>query len=71
MLEAQKAVKAYVAAMDEYLACLEAEVVALGDQATDERRLMRDKRHNAALDAMDKTTSQFNQAVREYKARGN
>jgi hypothetical protein len=71
MLTAQNAVKEYVAAIEQYLDCLDAEVAALGDAASEERILMRDKRHNAAIDAMDKTASEFNQAVRQYKARDN
>lgn len=71
MLTAQKAVKAYVQAMEGYLACLDEQLVELGEGASDEQRLMHDKRYNSAVDVMDATASEFNQAVRTYKARGN
>jgi hypothetical protein len=70
MVVAQKAVKSFVADMEAYLACLDADIEALGAEATDEHRLIRDKRYNAAVDVMDATAAEFNQAVRAYKARG-
>ncbi|MFK7885342.1 MAG: hypothetical protein AB8G16_00625 [Gammaproteobacteria bacterium] len=70
MIAAQKQVKSYVAAMEEYLACLDSELGAQGEEVSDEQKLMRDKRYNAAVDVMDATAAQFNQAVRNYKARG-
>ncbi|MFK8015012.1 MAG: hypothetical protein AB8G17_06195 [Gammaproteobacteria bacterium] len=71
MMTAQKAVKAYVASMEEYLKCLDTEVAALGEGASEEQRLMRDKRYNAAVEQMDGVAGRFNQAVRTYKARQN
>lgn len=70
MVVAQKAVKSFVAEMEAYLACLDTDIEALGAEATDEHRLIRDKRYNAAVDVMDATAAQFNEAVRAYKARG-
>ncbi len=69
MITAQKAVKAYVQEMEQYMACLQADIEALGEDASEEQLLMRDKRHNAAIDAMDKVAGEFNLAVREFKAR--
>lgn len=71
MLAAQKSVKAYVEEMEAYLRCLEDEIAALGEEATEEHVLIRDKRHNAAVDAMDTVAANFNFAVREYKAANN
>lgn len=71
MLTAQKAVKSYVKAMEDYLACLDDQLAELGESASDEQRLMYDKRYNSAVDVMDATASEFNQAVRTFKARSN
>lgn len=70
MLTAQQAVKEYVKSMEDYLACLDTQFDALGSDATEEHALIRDKRYNAAVSVMDATASQFNQAVRTFKARG-
>ncbi|MEM6639064.1 MAG: hypothetical protein AAF610_04100 [Pseudomonadota bacterium] len=69
MLAAQKTVKSYVQSMEAYLACLDQQLEALGDEASAEQRLMHQKRYNSAVDVMDSTASEFNQAVRTYKSR--
>ena len=69
MLATQKLVKAYVKTMEEYLTCLDAEVLALGEDASEAHLLIRDKRHNAAVVAMEAVAGEFNFAVREFKAR--
>ena len=69
MLEAQGHIRDYVAAMEAYLQCLEDEMTAMGDSATEEHSVIHTKRHNAAIDAMDLVTGQFNEAVRQFKAR--
>lgn len=69
MLAAQQQVKAYVAEMEGYLKCLDDELNAMGEDVTEEHILIRDKRHNAAIDAMDAVASSFNTAVRAYKER--
>ena len=75
MLNGQKSVKAYMSAMDEYLACLEAEekeTVAGMPEISDEERANREaaltKKHNAAVDDMELVAARFNEAVRAYKA---
>ena len=75
MLAGQKSVKAYMAAMEEYLACIdsgETEAVAeLSDPTDDElanRELAITKKHNAAVDDMELTAARFNEEVRAYKA---
>lgn len=74
MLVGQRSVKAYMAAMDEYLACLEREekvaVAALGDPSEDEltsREAAVTKKHNAAVEEMELTAARYNEAVRSYK----
>lgn len=77
MLEAQKAVKDYLARADEYLLCLEEEEAAVKVDAEDpeavqaaaEEKVVRARRHNAAVDEMEQVAEQFNQTVRAYKAR--
>lgn len=75
MLEGQRAVKAYMAAMDEYLACIdreEKETLASMSDLTEEERAVRSaalvKKHNAAIEEMELLAARFNEAVRDYKA---
>lgn len=76
MIAGQKNVKAYVASMDEYLACIEAEeaqaVLSLGDVDEDvkrQRAIMFDKKYNAAVEEENLVAEEFNVQVRAYKAR--
>jgi hypothetical protein len=75
MLAGQKSVKEYMAAMDEYLACIdseEKEAIESADGANDEelarRKVTTDKKYNAAVDEMELLAAQFNEEVRAYKA---
>ena len=75
MLAGQRAVKEYMAAMDEYLACIEQEenaTLATMADITEEERKNRSvaltKKHNAAIEEMELTAARFNEAVRDYKA---
>lgn len=75
MLEGQRAMKAYMAAMDEYLACIdrqEKETLASMPEITEEEREVRSaalvKKHNAAIEEMELLAARFNEAVRDYKA---
>jgi len=74
MIAGQKGVKSYMAAMDEYLACIEgdeaAAVVALGDVDEDTKRQraeMFNKKYNAAVEQMNLVAEEFNVQVRAYK----
>lgn len=74
MLDGQKAVKAYMAAMDEYLACLDKESDAAKANLEDEDAIaQRDKitvqRHNAAVDEMKLHVAEFNDQIRAFKDR--
>ena len=69
MVEGQKAVKTYVAATEEYLACLTAEGEAAAEAETPEEQVARIERHNAAVDEMEAVAGQFNEEIREYKAK--
>ncbi|MDH3546523.1 MAG: hypothetical protein OEN22_05460 [Gammaproteobacteria bacterium] len=76
MIEGQKSVKAYMAAMEDYLACIEAEekdAVAELEEAEPEeleqRQEMMTKKYNAAVEEMEIVAAQFNEQVRAYKGR--
>jgi hypothetical protein len=70
MVAGQKSVKAYMAAVEAYLACLDEEEKALGEAVTDEQRQVHAKRHNAAVDSMSELAARFNEQVRAFKAQG-
>ena len=74
MIAGQKDVKAYMAAMDEYLSCIESEeaaaVLSLGDideDSTRQRAEMFNKKYNAAVEQMNLVAEGFNVQVRAYK----
>ena len=75
MLAGQQAVKDYIAAMEEYLACIEEEEQATLDtllDITDEERVNRERaltmKHNAAVEEMELVAARFNEEVRVYRA---
>ncbi len=76
MIASQKSVKAYMAAMEQYLTCIadteSAERDSLGEldeTALAEREEALNKKHNAAVDEMEIVAAEFNDQVRAYKAR--
>ena len=76
MVASQKSVKSYMASMEEYLACIEAEekeaVAKLDDPNEDvlrQREQMLAKKHNAAVEEMEIVAAQFNEQVRAYKGK--
>lgn len=69
MVEGQKAVKAYVAATEAYLDCLNAEGEAAAETETPDEQLARIEEHNSAVDDMEAVAGQFNEEIREYKAK--
>ena len=76
MIEGQRGVKAYIAAMEEYLACIESaeqETVAgkddLDEEARQQRIEMFNKKYNAAVDEMNLVAAEFNIQVRAFKER--
>lgn len=71
MATAQAAVKQYMADMETYMNCLDAEAAAIpADQQTPEQQALAVKRHNAAVDAMENVAAQFNTQVKAFKAAG-
>ena len=76
MVAVQKDVKKFMAAIEEYLACIEDEDEQnrAGIEEPDlmveaQRDEMLIKKHNAAVDDMEKVAARFNEEVRSYKAR--
>jgi rhamnose utilization protein RhaD (predicted bifunctional aldolase and dehydrogenase) len=76
MVTGQKGVKKYMADMEEYLTCMEEEdkQMRAGIEDPDpiveaQRDEMLVKKHNAAVEDMEKVAAQFNEEVRAYKAR--
>ena len=68
LLAAQAEVKAYMAAMETYIACVDGELDAQGETAPDEFKSMMLARHNAAYDEMQSVATAFNDQIRAYKA---
>lgn len=76
MIAGQRDVKDYMAAMENYLSCIEAEeaasVLELGDLDDTAKRLRDDmfnKKYNAAVEEMNLVAEEFNLQVRAYKQR--
>ena len=76
MITGQKSVKAYMASMEEYLACIEAgeaqAIKGLGEideDAKRQREEMFNKKYNAAVEEMNLVAEEFNMQVRAYKDR--
>ncbi len=66
---ASAAVKKYLADMEAYTACLDAEFAALPvDQQTPEAKGIQVKKYNAAVDAMEAEALAFNEQLRAFKA---
>jgi len=78
MVTGQKGVKKFMADMEVYLACIEEEDeqnragIEEPDPIVDAQRdEMLVKKHNAAVEDMEKLAAQFNEEVRAYKNRSN
>lgn len=76
MIAGQKGVKSYMASMEDYLACIEADeaqaVLGMGDVDEDTKRQreeMFNKKYNAAVEEMNLVAEEFNMQVRAYKDR--
>ena len=76
MIQGQRKVKSYMAAMEEYLTCIESaeqETVAGNDDLDEEQKQQRiamfNKKYNAAVEEMNLVAEQFNTQVRAYKDR--
>lgn len=68
LLAAQGQVKSYMAAMQQYLSCIDDEMEAKGDDATAEYKSLMVNRHNAAVSEMESIAGAFNEQIQAYKA---
>ncbi|HEX7081133.1 MAG TPA: hypothetical protein VF329_08980 [Gammaproteobacteria bacterium] len=68
MVAAQQEVKDYVAAMEDYLACVNEELEAAGEDAPEEYKALMIERHNSAVGEMEAVAAAFNEQVRAYRA---
>jgi len=68
MLAGQAEVKAYQAAMTEFLACIDGEAAAQGETAPDEFKSLMVARHNAAVAEMEGVAAAFNDQIKAYRA---
>lgn len=79
MVSGMQAVKDYNARVTEYLECLDKEmnarIEAAGPNASPEQvaqiKAIHNKRHNAAVEALEAHAAQFNEQVKAFKAREN
>ncbi len=78
MVAGQRGIKKFMADIEDYIACLDAEdeeqgadIEELDPIAEAQRDEMLVKKHNAAVDDMEKVAAAFNEEVRVYKERNN
>ena len=67
MIAAQESVKAYMASMDVYLNCVNAELEAAGDDAPEEFKTIMVSRHNAAVTEMEAIATSFNKELGAFR----
>jgi hypothetical protein len=68
MLAAQAEVKAYQAAMTAFLACIDSELEAEGEQAPEDFKSLMVARHNAAVSEMEGVAAAFNEQIKAFRA---
>lgn len=68
LLEAQAGIKTYMAEMEVYLACLNEDIDAAGEDAADEFKSLMVTRHNSAVSEMETIAALFNEQVQAYRA---
>lgn len=69
LLAAQTQVKSYLSAMEQYLACLNDELEAAGDDAPSEFKSLMVTRHNSAVSEMEAVAQAFNEQVKAFRER--
>jgi hypothetical protein len=67
MLEAQTAVRNFMAAMEEYLDCLNEEIEALTEESPEETRVLLVERHNSGITEMEALAAAFNEQRIAYQ----
>ncbi len=67
LITAQGGVRTYIAGMEAYLACVNEELDAAGENAPAEYKAIMFSRHNAAVAEMEAVAAAFNEQVQAYK----
>ena len=67
MLAAQTGIREFMAEMEEYLACMDAEMEALGEEATEETRTLMVEQYNSGVDRMEEVAVEFNEASQLFQ----
>ena len=67
LITAQGGVRTYITGMEAYLACVNEELDAAGDDAPAEYKAIMFSRHNAAVAEMEAIAASFNEQVQAYK----
>ena len=68
MVSGQDEVKSYMASMNDYIACVDGEATAKGEDAPAEYKALMVNRHNTAVEEMEKVAAEFNNQVKAFKA---
>lgn len=67
MIAAQAAVRTYMEAMETYLACLNEDIEASGDDAAAEFRSLMVTRYNTAVTELETVAASFNEQLQAYR----
>jgi hypothetical protein len=68
LLQAQEAVRAYLAAMQDYLVCVQEEQIVTGENAPSEYLALMVKRQHAAIDEMEAVAALYNEQLTAYRS---
>lgn len=68
MVAAQQAIKTYVASSEGYIACLDEEGKAAGEEEPAEAKVARVQSQNAVVDEMTEVAAKFNEEIKAFKA---
>lgn len=68
MVDARERVSTYVAAMEEYLVCLDEEVAVQGAEAPDEFRALMGRRREEAVNEIETVANAFNEELSAFRA---
>ncbi len=67
MLAAQSGVRDFIAAMEEYLTCMDGEIEAMGEEANEEEHAAMVEQYNSGVDQMEDVAARFNEARQQYQ----
>ena len=67
MLAAQTDVRDFIAAMEEYLTCMDGEIEALAEDTPEEERTLMVDQYNSGVDQMEEVAAAFNESRQQYQ----